>query len=69
MLPIFLDPRRSEHERIASFVVLMDTEPGYGVLQVITHSLKTETSLQVGSFVYAYLRTIAASSNPALWKL
>lgn len=53
--------------RVAAFIVTMQTEPSLGVLKLITQYLKKEPSLQVGSFVYSYLKGLSEIKNPA-WR-
>ena len=66
LLPIYLDPTESTTLRMSVFSILMDTKPSYGILQMIIHGLKTERSVNVGSYVYSYLIDIVETPRPGL---
>ena len=61
-----MNPVEPYEVRIAAFLMTMRTKPSLTVMELIAHSLRREDNLQLGSFVYSYLRTVATSRNPIL---
>ena len=66
LLPFFLDGSERYEVRIAAFIVAMETKPVLSVLQMIAESLVRERNLEVGSYVYTYLRDISVATDPCL---
>ena len=66
MIPIYKDTTWPIEMRIGAFIITMRTEPSLGILKLITQHLKREPSLQVGSFVYSYLKDMSEIKNP-IW--
>jgi hypothetical protein len=69
LTPIYMNRWESPALRMAAVYQLMSTKPERPLLEIITKNLQTEPSLQVGSFVFSYLQSLANSSNPCLEKL
>lgn len=63
MLPVFLNANEPADVRIVAFRYLMNTNPSYGILQVIVHHIRTEKCIDVGSYVYSYLASIAETTR------
>ena len=61
-----MDPMEPQMVRVAAFLLIMETRPGFGTIQMIGHSLNTEPSVQVASFAYSYLQNMARTSAPDL---
>jgi hypothetical protein len=69
LTPIYMNRWEAPALRMAAVYQLMSTKPERPLLEIITKNLQTEPSLQVGSFVFSYLQSLANSSNPCLEKL
>jgi hypothetical protein len=69
LMPIYMNRREPSVLRMAAVYELMSTKPERPLLEIITKNLQTEPSLQVGSFAYSYLQSLANSTNPCLQKL
>jgi len=69
LMPIYMNRREPSVLRIAAVHGLLSTNPERPLLELITKNLQTETSLQVGSFAYSYLQSLANSTNPCMEKL
>ena len=69
LLPVYLKPTVPKEVRMASFLVLMKTQPSSSLMQYLTHGLKKETSLEVLSFVYTYLETLSLTEDPTLYNV
>jgi hypothetical protein len=69
LMPIYMNRREPAVLRMAAVYELMSTKPERPLLEIITKNLQTEPSLQVGSFAYSYLQSLANSTNPCLQKL
>merc|ERR1719422_2684352 len=63
LLPIYGDDTREPHVRVSAFLMIMKTNPSFGVMQTITQELKKETNIEVLSFVCSYLKTIVVSED------
>ena len=66
LLPIYLNPNNEYSLRCVAYLGTMKTQPSYGTLQTIVHSLHEEQSQQVGEFVYSHLHDTADSSRLSL---
>ena len=69
LLPVYLKPTVPKEVRMASFLVLMKTQPSSSLMQYLTHGLKKETSLEVLSFVYTYLEALILTEDPTLYNV
>ena len=63
-MDIYMKRQEPEDLRIAGFVIIMQTVPQKGLLRIVGKNLQTENSLQVGSFVYSYLKSRTDFQNP-----
>ena len=66
LLPFFLNGNERYDVRIVAFSVTMDTKPTLSVLQMIAESLVRERNIEVGTYVYTYLRDISVATDPCL---
>ena len=66
VIPLYLDTSLSTEMRVGAFIITMRTEPSLGILKLITQHLKKEPSLNVGSFVYSYLKSTSELKTPVL---
>merc|ERR1712012_479933 len=64
LLPIYADDTLEAHVRVSAFLMVMKTNPSFGVMQTLTHELKKETNVEVLSFVCSYLDTAVTSEDP-----
>lgn len=69
LMPIYMNRREPSVLRMAAVYELLSTKPERPLLEMITKNLQTEPSLQVGSFAYSYLQTLANTTNPCMKKL
>jgi hypothetical protein len=69
LTPIYMNRWENPTLRMAAVYQLMSTKPERPLLEIITKNLQTEPSLQVGSFVFSYLQSLANSTNPCMQKL
>merc|ERR1712142_1290130 len=66
LLPMYADDTLEPHVRVSAFLMVMKTNPSFGVMQSITNELKKETNVEVLSFVCSYLKVIVTSEDPHL---
>jgi hypothetical protein len=69
LTPIYMNRWESPALRMAAVYSLMSTKPERPLLEIVAKNLQTEPSLQVASFAYSYLQSLANSTNPCLQKL
>jgi hypothetical protein len=60
---VVLEQKESTRLRIAAFTVLKSTQPSHTTLQLIAHSLRTERSTQVKTFIYSSLVNSASDQS------
>ncbi|XP_041063776.1 vitellogenin-like [Carcharodon carcharias] len=68
-LQLFMNKRIHAELRMRAFIVLMETKPSLALIASVTDSLVRETNLQVTSFGYSYMKSLAESSAPELQSL
>ncbi|NXH32570.1 VIT2 protein, partial [Myiagra hebetior] len=68
-LQVFMDSTLAPNVRMVACVVLFETKPALPTVTALASSLLTEPSLQVASFVYSHMKTLAAGRIPQLYKL
>ncbi|XP_064284522.1 vitellogenin-2-like isoform X2 [Passer domesticus] len=68
-LQVFMDSKLAPNVRMVACVVLFETKPALPTVTALATSLLTEPSLQVASFAYSHMKTLAASRIPQLYKL
>ncbi|XP_078418018.1 vitellogenin-like [Cetorhinus maximus] len=66
---IFLNRKNHPEERMIACAVLFATKPPLTLVVAVAGSLTTETSLQVASFTYSYIRAVTRSSLPSFSSL
>ena len=69
LLPLYLKPTVPHRIRAAAFLMIMKTTPSTGIMQYMTHGLKKETSMEMVSFVYTYLKAISLSEDPLMFNM
>lgn len=69
LMPVFLNKQELPTVRMAAILYLMQTMPEKPILDQITRSLFVEKNIQVASFVFTKLHTLANSTNPCEKKL
>ncbi|XP_015492320.1 vitellogenin-2-like [Parus major] len=68
-LQVFMDTTLAPNVRMVACVVLFETKPALPTVAALATSLLAEPSLQVASFAYSHMKTLAASKIPQLHKL
>uniref|UniRef100_A0A8C0Z9V9 Vitellogenin-2-like n=1 Tax=Cyanistes caeruleus TaxID=156563 RepID=A0A8C0Z9V9_CYACU len=68
-LQVFMDTTLAPNVRMVACVVLFETKPALPTVAALATSLLTEPSLQVASFAYSHMKTLAAGKIPQLHKL
>ncbi|NXP35714.1 VIT2 protein, partial [Leiothrix lutea] len=68
-LQVFMDTTLAPNVRMVACVVLFETKPALPTVTALASSLLTEPSLQVASFAYSHMKTLAAGRIPQLYKL
>ncbi|NXO75160.1 VIT2 protein, partial [Sitta europaea] len=68
-LQVFMDSTLAPSVRMVACVVLFETKPALPTVAALASSLLTEPSLQVASFAYSHIKTLAAGRIPQLYKL
>ncbi|NWI04947.1 VIT2 protein, partial [Tichodroma muraria] len=68
-LQVFMDSTLAPNVRMMACVVLFETKPALPTVAALASSLLTEPSLQVASFAYSHMKTLAAGRIPQLYKL
>jgi len=66
LLPIYGDDTLEPHVRVSAFLMIMKTNPSFGVMQTITQDLKKESNVEVLSFVCSYLDNIIMTEDPKM---
>jgi hypothetical protein len=66
LLPVYMDHTEAPDVRVVAFILIMETKPGFTTIQMIGHSLESEPSIQIASFVYSYMQNVARSLMPNL---
>jgi hypothetical protein len=66
LLPLYRLTKNPTQVRIAAFVILLAGQPDLPLLEDITQSLNQEPDLDVASYVYSSLTTLANSTDPCL---
>ncbi|XP_039984094.1 vitellogenin 3, phosvitinless isoform X2 [Xiphias gladius] len=61
---LFLQNNLPPEIRMLAFMILFDTKPSMALVSTVTAHLQQEKNLNVVSFAYSYLRSIARSSTP-----
>ncbi|XP_063057820.1 vitellogenin-like isoform X3 [Engraulis encrasicolus] len=65
-LQLFMDKALHPELRMVAAVVLFETRPPVALVSTIANVLKKETSMQIVSFVYSYIRSLTKSTAPDL---
>ncbi|NWX25252.1 VIT2 protein, partial [Notiomystis cincta] len=68
-LQVFMDSTLAPNVRMMACVVLFETKPALPTVAALASSLLTEPSLQVASFAYSHMKSLAADRIPQLYKL
>ncbi|NXO37563.1 VIT2 protein, partial [Locustella ochotensis] len=68
-LQVFMDSTLAPNVRMVACVVLFETKPALPTVSALASSLLTEPSLQVASFAYSHMKTLAVGRIPQLYKL
>ncbi|NXR99974.1 VIT2 protein, partial [Oxylabes madagascariensis] len=68
-LQVFMDSTLAPNVRMVACIVLFETKPALPTVSALASSLLTEPSLQVASFAYSHMKTLAAGRIPQLYKL
>ncbi|XP_048107993.1 LOW QUALITY PROTEIN: vitellogenin-like [Alosa alosa] len=63
-LQLFMDKALHPELRMVAAVVLFETKPTVALVSTIASVLKKETSMQIVSFVYSYIRSLTRSTVP-----
>jgi hypothetical protein len=66
LLPLYRQTNNPTQVRIAAFVILLAAQPELPALQDVAQSLNREPDLDVASYVYSSLTTLANSTDPCL---
>uniref|UniRef100_A0A8C3NYR6 Phosvitin n=1 Tax=Cyanoderma ruficeps TaxID=181631 RepID=A0A8C3NYR6_9PASS len=69
ILQVFMDSTLAPNVRMVACVVLFETKPALPTVTALASSLLTEPSLQVASFAYSHMKSLAAGRIPQLYKL
>ena len=64
LMPIYMNRREPSHVRITALYQLLQCQPPKPILDQIARSMTTERSMQVTSFTYTLLETMANSTIP-----
>ncbi|XP_054870728.1 vitellogenin-2-like isoform X1 [Amphiprion ocellaris] len=64
VLQVFMDHSLDPELRIAAAVVLFESKPPLGLVNMIAASLLKESNLQVTSFVYSYMKAMTKTTVP-----
>ncbi|XP_041359730.1 uncharacterized protein LOC121376032 [Gigantopelta aegis] len=62
--PVVVDTMVKSSLRIAAFTMVMDTKPEIWVIESIAKHLHHEKDLQVASYIYTYMQSMANSTHP-----
>ncbi|XP_063057816.1 vitellogenin-like isoform X2 [Engraulis encrasicolus] len=65
-LQLFMDKALHPELRMVAAVVLFETRPPVALVSTIANVLKKETSMQIVSFVYSYIKSLTRSTAPDL---
>ncbi|KFV45740.1 Vitellogenin-2, partial [Tyto alba] len=68
-LQVFMDNTLAPNVRMVACVVLFETKPALPTVTAMASSLLTEPSLQVASFTYSHMKTLAVGRIPQLYNL
>ncbi|XP_038649652.1 vitellogenin-like isoform X2 [Scyliorhinus canicula] len=68
-LQIFMNKRAAGSLRMKAFIVLLETQPSLPLIVTVADTLSRETNIQVTSFAYSYMKSLAGSSEPELQSL
>ncbi|XP_072366474.1 vitellogenin 3, phosvitinless isoform X1 [Scyliorhinus torazame] len=68
-LQIFMNKRAPGSLRMKAFIVLLETQPSLPLIVIVADTLSRETNIQVTSFAYSYMKSLAGSSEPELQSL
>jgi hypothetical protein len=63
LLSVFMDVKEIRELRQAAFVVIINANPSYSTLQMISHRIRHETSSQIRSLVYSSLINLASYTS------
>ncbi|KAM7409515.1 hypothetical protein PAMA_001141 [Pampus argenteus] len=63
-MSLFLQKALPTELRMLAFMILFDAKPSMALVSTVTAHLQEEKDLQVVSFAYSYLRSIARSNTP-----
>ncbi|XP_013409581.1 vitellogenin-6 [Lingula anatina] len=63
-LTVYFDGEEPTELRLAAFRIFIGQSPSRTALQLVAQSLRREQDLEVGSYVYSYLITVANASHP-----
>jgi hypothetical protein len=66
LMPIYRQSKNPTQVRIAAFVIILATQPELPAIQEVAQSLNREVDLDVASYVYSSLTTLANSTDPCL---
>ncbi|GCC16756.1 hypothetical protein chiPu_0020389 [Chiloscyllium punctatum] len=61
-LQLFMNRKVQAEVRTKAFIVLLETKPSLALIATVTDSLLRETNLQLASFGYSYMKSLAGSS-------
>ncbi|NXD90103.1 VIT2 protein, partial [Chaetorhynchus papuensis] len=68
-IQVFMDSTLAPNVRMVACIVLFETKPSLPTVTALASSLLTEPSLQVASFAYSHMKTLATGRIPQLYKL
>ena len=69
LLPLYRESKNPTQVRIAAFLTILTSKPDLAVLEDIAQSLNREVDLDVASYVYSSLSSVANSTDPCLANL
>ncbi|OQV21904.1 Vitellogenin-6 [Hypsibius exemplaris] len=69
LLPLYRESKNPTQIRIAAFLTIMSSKPDLPLLEDIAQSLNREVDLDVASYVYSSLSSVANSTDPCLQNL
>jgi len=69
LLPLYRESKNPTQVRIAAFLTILSSKPDLPLLEDIAQSLNREVDLDVASYVYSSLSSIANSTDPCIRNL
>uniref|UniRef100_UPI00398E4E1B vitellogenin-like n=1 Tax=Pristiophorus japonicus TaxID=55135 RepID=UPI00398E4E1B len=68
-IQLIMNKKNHVEVRLRAFIVLLESKPSLAFIATVTDSLTRETNLQLSSFAYSYMKSLAGTSLPELQSL